>query len=110
MNTVNLFINAAVILAALATVSLLFKAGSIRGAGRIIGGFAWLAVGGFVLSAVNLVKDSLFGGSLNLGGLSVTFDIPNVQHYQWCGWAFVACGVITVASGVRKYLRRNTAQ
>lgn len=109
MNSVNFFMYSAVVLAVLATASLLFKAESIRGAGRIIGGVAWLAVGGMVLSAVNVVKDALFGGSVHLGGLTLTFDIPNVVHYQWCGWAFVACGAITVASGVRKYLRRNEA-
>jgi hypothetical protein len=109
MQTVNLLTDAAIVCAFIATVSLLFKAESIRGAGRIIGGLAWCFVGGAVLAGVNLVNTMLHGGSLNIGGFSVTFDVPNVSHYQWCGWIFLGCGVVTVLSGLRKFARRNSA-
>lgn len=109
MNTVNLLSNAAVVCAVLATVSLLFKAESIRGAGRIVSGLAWAFTGGAVLAVTKLVNDTLLGGSLHLGGLSLTFEVPNVAHYQWCGWIFLGCGVVTVLSGLRKFARRNSA-
>lgn len=69
-------------------VSLLFKNEGIRGAGRVLGGVGWLLVGFFLLT--NTATD---GGA-----------------YTLLSWGVVASGAVTVGSGLRKYLRRNSPQ
>jgi hypothetical protein len=109
MSVLNLLTELATALTVIATLSFLFKSEAIRGAGRVILGFALGFVGAAVLKAVDLVSGTLLGGSLHLGGLTVNFDIPNIQTYQWCGWIFVVCGALTAIFGARKFLRRNSA-
>lgn len=77
-------LNVGALLAVLAALSLLFKAESIRGAGRVISGFALLAIG---VALISLTPEAMYAA------LAVT-----------------SSGVLTVASGARKYLRRNLPQ
>lgn len=80
----------AVLLAFANALTLFAKNEGIRGAGRIIGGLAWLAFGAFLLASP--------GGNESL------------PLYTPLSWLVVASGVITLGSGVRKFARRNVAQ
>lgn len=73
-------------LAVLSTLSLFAKNEGIRGGGRVIGGGAWLAIG----VAAWLGQQS---------------DLTVIA-----GVALVICGLVTLGSGARKFLRRNQAQ
>ncbi len=79
-----------VILAVANALTLFAKNEGIRGAGRIIGGLAWLSFGAFLLTA------PVAAGSIAL--------------YTPLSWLIVLVGVITIGSGVRKYARRNAVQ
>jgi hypothetical protein len=74
------------VLAVLSTLSLLAKNEGVRGGGRVIGGGAWLAIG---VAAWLGHQDPL----AVIGGI-----------------ALVICGLVTLASGARKFMRRNTPQ
>lgn len=80
----------AAVLAIASALTLLAQNEGIRGAGRVIGGFAWLFLGAFLL--INPV-----------GGDAIALYTP-------LSWLVVLTGVITLGSGVRKYLRRNAVQ
>jgi len=80
----------AAVLAIASALTLLAKNEGIRGAGRIIGGFAWLFFGAFLLIT-------------QAGADVVSFHTP-------LSWLVVSTGVITLGSGVRKYARRDTVQ
>jgi hypothetical protein len=71
------------------TVSLLAKNEGFRGAGRVALAVSLLAFGVFLLDISRVAEL----GNIFYGGLVV-----------------LGCGAITLASGVRKYIRRNTAQ
>jgi hypothetical protein len=76
----------AVVLGLLSALSLLAKAEALRGSGRIAGGLSTLLLGLFLLLVLN-------------------------QHsavYQLLSAGVVLCGLVTVGSGVRKYMRRNS--
>ncbi len=77
-----LIFNIGALLALLAALSLLFKSEAVRGSGRVVLGVSSLLVGFYFVSS-----------SLAFGG-----------------WLFLLSGLITVGSGVRKYLRRSTAE
>lgn len=82
MAATPILFNIGALLALLAALSLLFKSEAVRGAGRVVLGVSSLLVGfHFVFT-------------------SLTFG----------GWLFVLSGLVTVGSGVRKYLRRSTAE
>jgi hypothetical protein len=85
MANLNLLFFAAVAFAALNALSLLAKAESIRGLGRVIGGFSWICFGAFVLF------------------------LPAAQAWPFVAacYLLIACGVLGVASGARKFARRN---
>jgi hypothetical protein len=85
----SLFVLAAALAFANA-LTLFAKNEAIRGAGRIIGGLAWLSFGAFLLVA------PVAAGSIAL--------------YTPLSWLVVLVGVITLGSGVRKYARRNAVQ
>jgi len=79
---------AAALTALVSALSLLAKSEAIRGGGRVIGGLSWILVGAFLLA--------------------LTFGTPGLPSP--CGLlsgCLVFTGVVTVASGLRKYLRRN---
>ncbi|HNB16915.1 MAG TPA: hypothetical protein PLC15_16130 [Candidatus Obscuribacter sp.] len=73
---------AGAILALAATVTLLFKNEGVRGAGRIVSGLAWLAMGAGVLST---------------------------NSNEVTAWGLLLAGLVTTLSGVRKYRRRHLA-
>lgn len=83
----------ALVFAVLNALSLLAKAESLRGLGRIAGGFSWLS-----LSAVML--------SIAYGDI----DGPATFTTLLCisGYVFLVCGLIATGSGIRKYRRRNS--
>lgn len=85
MANLNFLFFAAVALAVLNALSLLAKAESIRGLGRIIGGFSWLSFGAFALF------------------------LPAAQALAFAAASYllIGCGVLAVASGARKFARRN---
>lgn len=74
----------------LESASLLSAKEGFRGAGRVGGGLAWILVG-----------ISLHGFS-RLGGLPAGVELVGI--------VFALCGLLTAASGARKFLRRNVAQ
>ncbi len=85
----SLFVLSAVLAFANA-LTLFAKNEAIRGAGRIIGGLAWLSFGAFLLVA------PVAAGSIAL--------------YTPLSWLIVLVGVITLGSGLRKFARRNAVQ
>ncbi len=89
MPTYALVLFSAAALTALASaLSLLAKSEAIRGGGRIVGGISWILVGAFLLT--------------------LTYGTPGLPTP--CGFlsgCLVFTGVVTVASGLRKFLRRN---
>ncbi len=80
----------AVLLAFANALTLFAKNEGIRGAGRIIGGLAWLFFGAFLIASP-------------AGNESLPLYTP-------LSWLVVLTGVITLGSGVRKYARRNAVQ
>lgn len=80
----------AVLLAVTNAATLFAKNEGIRGAGRVIGGLAWLLFGSFLLASP--------GGNESL------------PAYTPLSWLVVVTGVITLGSGVRKFLRRHAVQ
>jgi hypothetical protein len=81
-----LFASAAV-LALLSSLTLLAKSEFYRGGGRILGGLSWVLFGSFLLA---------------LSALPAS--------YAPLSWCVVFTGVLTVASGARKFLRRNAQE
>lgn len=77
----------AVALAFASALTLLAKNEGIRGAGRVLGGLSWLFLGAFLLLS-------------QVGSQSIPLYTP-------LSWVVVATGIITLASGARKFLRRN---
>lgn len=80
----------AAILAFASALTLFAKNEGIRGSGRVLGGFAWIFFGAFLLNAP-IATESL-------------------PAYTPFSVLVVFTGVITLGSGVRKYLRRNVPQ
>ena len=72
----------------LAAVSLFYKAESIRGSGRVVSGISILAMSYFAYLQIET------GSGLALGLVI----------------ALAACGLVTIASGARKFARRNLEQ
>jgi hypothetical protein len=85
MNTLTLLFFIAVALAVLNALSLLAKAESIRGLGRVVGGLSWIAFGVFAL----LLPAAQAGG------------------FAAASYVLIACGVLGLGSGARKFARRN---
>jgi hypothetical protein len=83
-NQTLLFITA-VVLAVLNALSLLAKAESIRGLGRVIGGFSWIAFGIFAL----------------------LLPAAQASGFAAASYVLVGCGLLGVGSGARKFARRN---
>jgi hypothetical protein len=75
-------------LAALSTASLFFKNEGARGLGRVFGGFSTIAFGAFFLM-------------ITYGSHQLAPDYGPVSAL------IVLMGVLTVAAGVRKFMRRN---
>lgn len=89
VTTSSLFV-LSVLLAFGCALTLFAKNEGIRGAGRVLGGFAWLFFGVYLLV--------------------VPAGAAIVPLYTPLSWLVVASGVITLGSGVRKFLRRNAVQ
>jgi hypothetical protein len=87
MNSLILYASG-VMLLLISAASLLFKNEGIRGAGRVLGGVGWLAVGVFLL------EDSA----------------TRESAYAWLSWGVILSGLATVCSGLRKFIRRNSTQ
>lgn len=85
MNTLTLLFFIAVALAVLNALSLLAKAESIRGLGRVVGGLSWIVFGVF----------ALFLPAAQAGGFAAA------------SYVLIACGVLGLGSGARKFARRN---
>ncbi len=76
------------ILSMAASCSLLFKSEAVRGGGRVVLGFAWVVM------------------AYALAQAAVTFG-PLAPLVVVTGVMLGISGVVTLGSGVRKYLRRN---
>lgn len=85
MDNQTLLFMAAVGLAVLNALSLLAQAESIRGIGRIVGGFSWICFGAFAL--------------LLPAGQAASFAAAS--------YVLIGCGLLAVGSGARKFARRN---
>ncbi|CAN5321406.1 hypothetical protein BH11CYA1_BH11CYA1_15200 [soil metagenome] len=99
MDNLTLLFFAAVALAALNALSLLAKAESIRGLGRVIGGFSWICFGTFALLLSNCQAAIPAATSAAIDGLA----------FAVASYVLIACGVLGVGSGARKFARRNQA-
>jgi len=80
----------ALLLALVSTLALLAKNEGIRGIGRVAGGFSWTLFGAFLLDLC-----------CSTGQLPASYTLPSA--------ALVLMGVVTIASGARKFARRHTA-
>ena len=88
--TVSLLFAISALLALASALTLFAKNEGIRGSGRVIGGFAWICFGIFLLNA--------------------PINTESLPGYLAFSSLVVLTGVITLGSGVRKYLRRNVPQ
>lgn len=85
MNTLTLLFFIAVALAVLNALSLLAKAESVRGLGRVVGGLSWIAFGVFAL----------------------LLPAAQTTGFAAASYVLIACGVLGLGSGARKFARRN---
>jgi hypothetical protein len=85
MENLTLLFMAAVVLAVLNALSLLAKTESIRGLGRVIGGFSWICFGAFAL----------------------LLPAAQATGFAAASYVLIACGLLGVGSGARKFARRN---
>ncbi|MFA7340523.1 MAG: hypothetical protein WC028_27315 [Candidatus Obscuribacterales bacterium] len=85
MDNQTLLFMAAVVLAVLNALSLLAKPESIRGLGRVIGGFSWICFGAFAL----------------------LLPAAQASGFAAASYVLIGCGLLAVGSGARKFARRN---